>query len=189
MDFIKTWSPILVPALALLAGTGWLQFYLETRRSQRERYRTLLEDFLLPFEVTLKTTKNIFSKLRDDRELSNLEYHPGRLQQFFASLPEEDPRKHLWKAYIEWLQAENRRGIDLVEKFIGRIVLAEFKQAGDEFLLHAKEWEIVWKALVDTTTVPISVNTSGALYAPQFPPGLEPALQKELGEVRRRAGR
>lgn len=188
MDSIKTWAPILIPLLALLAGGGWLQYYLNNRRSQRERYRTLLEDFLLPFEATLETTRNIFTKLRDDRELSNLEYHPGRLQAFFASLPEEDPRKHLWRAYIEWLQAENRRGRELVEKFYGRIVLPEFKRASDEFVAHAKEWEVVWTALVGTANVPTSLNTEGTLIAPQFPPGLEPALRNELSEVRRRAG-
>ena len=188
MESIKTWAPILVPVLALLAGTGWLQYYLNNRRTQRERYRTLLEDFLLPFEATLETTKKIFSKLRDDRELSNLEYHPGRLQAFFTSLPEEDPRKHLWRAHIEWLQAENRRAVEFVEKFYGRIVLAEFRQACDEFMAHAKEWEVVWTALVGTATVPKSLNIEGTLYAPQFPQGLEPALRNEVREVRRRAG-
>lgn len=187
-DFIKAWSPILVPLLGLLAGTGWLQYYLNHRRTQHEKFRTLLEDFLLPFEATLKTTERIFNKLRDERELSNLEYHPGRLQQFFASLPDEDPRKHLWKSYIDWLQTENRRAVELIERFYGRIVLREFKDACGEFMVHAKEWEVIWKALIGSGTVPSSLNTPGTLMAPHFPIGFEKALQDELAEVRRRAG-
>jgi len=189
IDFIKTWAPILVPLLGLLAGTGWLQYYLNYRRAEREKYRTLLEDFLLPFEAALKLTQGVFEKLRDDRELSNLEYHPGRLQQFFATLSDDDPRKHRWKAYIEWLQAENRHSEELIERFYGRIVLGEFKEACDRFVAHAKEWEVMWKALTSGGAIPSSLDESGKLNAPQFPIGLEQALQKELTEVKRRAGR
>jgi hypothetical protein len=189
IDLVRTWSPILVPLLALLAGTGWLQYYLNVRRDRREKYRTLLEDFLLPVGATLKLAHDVFQKLRDDRELSNLEYHPGRLQHFFASLPDDDLRKHLWKAHIEWLQAENRRAVELIDRHYGKAVLGEFKDACDRFVAHAKEWEIMWKALVDNESVPSTLDQPGALYAPQFPDGFEQALQNEIAEVRRRAGR
>jgi hypothetical protein len=187
-DWIHTWSPILVPLLGLLAGTGWLQYYLNHRRSRREQYRALLEDFLLPFEGTLKTTQAIFNKLRDDRQLSNLEYHPSRLQHFFASLQDDDPRKHLWKSYIEWLQTENRRAVDLVQRFYGRIVLPTFKKACDDFLVHAKEWEMMWKALTGSDRIPTSLDTCGRLVAPLFPSALDGALRDEIAEVRRRSG-
>jgi hypothetical protein len=98
---------------------------------------------LLPFEAILKTTQGIFNKLSEDREVKKLEYNPGEVQRFFASLPNDDDRKHLWKSYIEWLQTENRRAVELIERFYGRIVLKEFKDACDEFLAHAKEWELV----------------------------------------------
>jgi len=186
-DFIRAWSPILVPLLGLLAGTGWLQYYLNYRRTNREKFRTLLEDFLLPFEASLKITQEIFNKLRDDQELSALEDRPGRLQLFFASLPDEDSRKHYWRTRIEWLQTENLRAVELVERFRGKIVLGEFKDACHVFLLHAKEWEFMWKALIGSGTVPSSLDTAGTLQAPQFPVELEKALQDELAEVRRRA--
>lgn len=135
----------------------------------------------MPFEAILKTTHGIFNKLSEDREVKKLAYNPGEVQRFFASLPNDDDRKHLWKSYIEWLQTENRRAVALIERFYGRIVLKEFKDACDQFLAHAKEWELVWKALLGSGTVPSS-------HAPQFPVGLEKALQGELAEVRRRAG-
>jgi hypothetical protein len=142
----------------------------------------------LPFEAILKTTQGIFNKLSEDREVKKLEYNPGEVQRFFASLPNDDDRKHLWKSYIEWLQTENRRAVELIERFYGRIVLEEFKDACDQFLAHAKEWELVWKALPGSGTVPSSLDTRPKLNAPQFPVGLEKALQGELAEVRRRAG-
>lgn len=187
-DNVKTWAPILVPLLALLAGTGWIQYFLNRRREKQKQFRDLLEDFLIPFEGILKTTLTIFNKLRDDRELSNLEYHPGRLQKFFESLPDDDPRKQLWKYHIELLQKENSRAVGLINHFYGRIVLSEFKDACDKFKVHAQEWEVMWEALMGSGTVPASLDTSGTLYAPQFPEGLENALKAELVEVRRRAG-
>jgi len=188
LNFVRDWSPILVPLLGLLAGTGWLQYYLNQRRSQREKFRTLLEDFLLPFEGTLKITRQNLDKIRHDLAplaLVELEGDPRIIQQFLDSLPNEDPRKHVSKARIEWLQAENRRSVDLIERFYGRIVLREFKAACDKFVLHAKEWELVWKALIASGTVPSSFSTR---YAPKFPDELEEALHNEIAEVRRRTG-
>jgi hypothetical protein len=185
---LKNWSPVVVPILALLAGTGWLQYALNRRRERRERLRTLLEDFLLPFEGMLKTTNELFRKLRDDRELASLEYHPGRLQDYFSKLPDEDPRKRLWKVHIELLQSENRRAQDLIARFYGRIRLAVFRDACDKFVLHAKQWEAMWTALAQSKPIPAPSSFSGQLYAPQFPSGLEDALQAEIRDVRRLAG-
>ena len=188
MELLRSWAPILIPLLGLLAGTGWLQYYLNQRRATQKDFKTQVEDFLLPLQGTLKVTKRGFDKLRDDRELSNLEYHPSRLQQSFAALPEEDPRKHLWRAHIESLQAENRRAVDLIQRFYGRILLPDFRQACDEFVIHAKEWDLVWKALIDGGTVPGSLDSSGSLFAAQFPKGFETELQNELREVKKHAG-
>lgn len=188
-DFLKTWTAILIPILGLLAGSGWLQYYLNRRSASQETYRTLLEDFLLPLQSTLQVTQKIFNKLRDDRELSNLEYHPGRLKEFFSKLPNDDPRKHLWRAHIEWLQTENARGVELIHRFYGRILLPDFSRACDEFVIHAKEWEVMWKALMGGGNVPPSLDTSGSLCAPKFPAGFEEALAKELLEVKKRAGK
>jgi hypothetical protein len=188
VEAIKTWSPILVPLLTLLAGTGWLQYILNRRREKKERLRKLLEEFLLPFDGILKTTHKLFTALQDERELANLEYDPGRLQDYFSKLPEDNPRKKLWKVQIELLQTENRKAQELIDRFYGQIVLPNFTQACDDFRIHAKKWEAVWTALAGSAAMPQSGGTFGRLYAPQFPPNLEPALQAEIREVRRRVG-
>jgi hypothetical protein len=158
------------------------------RREKKERLRKLLEEFLLPFDGILKTTYKMFTELCDERELANLEYDPGRLQEYFSKLPEGDPRKKLWKVHIELLQTENRKAQELIDRFYGQIVLSDFTKACDDFRLHAKKWEAVWNALAGLAPMPQSGGTSGQLYAPQFPPSLEPALQAEIREVRRRLG-
>jgi hypothetical protein len=188
-DLLKTWAPILIPFLGLLAGTGWVQYYLNRRLNDQKDFRTIAEDFLLPLQGTLRTTKEIFDKLRGNRELNNLEYHPGRLQKFFADLPNEDPRKHLWRAHIEWLQSENLRSVELIRRFYGRILLPEFRKSCDDFVLHAKEWEIMWKALTDGGSIPAALDTSGSLYAPSFPTEFEAMLEKELYVVNKRVRR
>jgi hypothetical protein len=152
--------------------------------ASREDYRTILENFLVPFEGILRFTRVIFDKLRDDR-LAYLEYHPGRLQDFFASLPEGDQRKDLWMKYIELLQKKNRRAVELIEQFYGRIVLDEFRAACDEYLLHAEGWELAWQELKGRT---VASATSEVLRASPFPGGLEDALTAEFAEVRHRAG-
>ncbi len=189
VNTLRTWAPILVPILALLAGTGWLQYFLKRRSARQERFRTLLEDFLIPFDGILKTTYSIFTKLREDRELTNLEYHPGRLQQFFESLGDDDPRKQLWRSHIEWLQEENQHAIDLIDRFYGHIVLSDFRDACHKFREYAKKWKVMWTALTTSGVVPRSLDKSGILYTPQFPEELEDALKAELTEVKRRAGR
>jgi hypothetical protein len=189
LNSLEHWSPILVSLLGFLAGTGWLQYYLNQRRSQRERFRTLLEDFLLPFQANLKITRQIFDKLNYDLKGSlktaELEDDPRPVQKFLDDLPTDDPLKHVSKAHIESLQRENRRCVELFGRFSGRIVLPEFKEACDQFVLHAEEWEVVWNALIASGPVP---SPSSKLTAPKFPDGLEKALLSEIAEVRRRAG-
>ena len=162
--------------LGLLAGTGWLQYFLNQRRSEHEKRSSLVEDFLVPLQGILKTTKVIFDDLRGDSMIRNFEGSPSALQQSFDALPNEDPRKHLWKSQIDLLQTENRRAIELVERFYGKILTKEFRDACDRFLLHAKEWEVVWKALAGPQVQPPLVDPQKNLYAPEFPEGLERAM-------------
>lgn len=189
VNSLEHWSPILLPLLGFLAGTGWLQYYLNQRRSQRERFRNLLEDFLLPFQANLKITRRIFDKVNYDLkkplEDVELEGNPGPVQKFLDSLPNDDPLKHVSKAHFESLQRENRRCVELIQRFNGRIVLPEFKEACDQFVTHAQEWEVVWNALIASGPVPSSYSRPSA---PKFPDGLEKALRNEIAEVRRRAG-
>jgi hypothetical protein len=188
LEAMKTWSPIIIPILSLLAGGGWLQYYLTVRSKRQEKYKTILEDFLLPFDGLLHQTSLAFDGLRDDRELTHLEYHPGRLQQFYASLPDDDVRKHLWKAKITALQKDNQSGMSLVDRFYGRILTPEFKSQCDAYRFHVKEWELMWTHFFDAHALPAALNIPGALMAPKFPPGLKPALDAEIAAVKGLAG-
>lgn len=185
---LKTWAPIVLGILTLAGGTGWLQYFLKKSEAKRERYRTILEDFLRPFKGVLIETHQVFDKLRDERDLQSMEYHPERLQEHFGALADGDPRKQLWNNYIERLQRENDRALALLDRFYGRIILDEFRIACDKYIEHAKEWKMMWDALSGSGKVPAPLAISGTLLAPQFPPELEPALQNEIVEVERRAG-
>ena len=39
LEAIKTWSPIIIPVLSLIAGGGWLQYYLALRSKKQEKLR------------------------------------------------------------------------------------------------------------------------------------------------------
>jgi hypothetical protein len=189
LEAIKTWSPIIIPILSLIAGGGWLQYYLTLRSKQQDKYKTILEDFLFPFEGVLNQTLLAFESLKDDRELVHLEYHPGRLQQFYTSLADDDVRKHLWKARIDSLQKDNQNGLDLVDRFYGRIVTSEFKGQCDAYKFHVREWQMMWTHIFDAgAQLPGSLNVSGSLLAPKFPDGLKKTLEVEIKAVKKLAG-
>ena len=186
MEFIKTWAPILVPLLGLVAGTGWLKYWLTSRQARREKYQSLLANFLRPLQGVLVQSRALFEKLRDDRELSSLEYHPAHLHRHFAGLAADDPRRRLWDAHIELLQTHNKTARELIQRHYGRIVLPEFRAVCDRFIQHATEWDAMWQALKTDGVVPTSLSTSGALLAPQFPADMEELLKREIEAVERR---
>lgn len=184
MDILEK---VIIPLLTVVGGSGWVMVLLSHRRERKKGLQNYIEEFLEPFDGILKTTSRIFNELRDDRELMALEYHPGRLQEYFAGLTEDDPRKLLWRSRIERLQAENRRAVRLIERFRGQIIREEFKRACEEFKYHVDKWEDLWKAVMGVGAIPISEAQSGVLYAPQFPAELEPALADEFNEARKRS--
>lgn len=155
--------------------------------ASQEDYRTMLEEFLVPFEGILKFTRYIFDRLRDAR-LAHLEYHPGTLQEYFSSLAEGDPRKDLWMNYIDLLQKKNGQAVELIERFYGRIVLDEFRDACDKYLQHAEVWQLVWIELKGQRAVPAEPGATKILYASPFPDELETALANEIAKVRQLAG-
>ncbi len=161
---------------------------LGTPGISKEYYRNILENFLLPFQGTLRFTRKIFDKLCNERSLNALEYHPGRLQQYFSTLPDEDPRKGLWMKYIDLLQEQNHRGLTLIYQFYGKITLPHFRDACDEYISHAEEWKLVWEALKGQSPISETLADSHNLLAPQFPAGFDEALDAEILEVKKRAG-
>lgn len=167
------------------ATTTVLPVYLT--ESQKE-YREYLERFLRPLEMRLHYTASVFALVRDSEAMRNLEHFPDVLQGFYTNLPVGDPRKDLWKTYVDELQKENSKAVELVEANYGKIVLPEFQTACDEYLQHAKLWKVVWNALVGQGPLPQPLASEQRLIAPPFPSGLEQALAGEKAEVSRRAG-
>lgn len=161
---------------------------LAAQAESQARYRTTYEEFLLPLSGALHQTKTIFAKLYDSRNLMNLEYHPGRLQAYFTALPAHDPRKQVGMLWIELLQRTNQENLALVKRFYGRILSSALRKACDDYLVHIQEWEIVWSAFKGQAPMPEAPITDNLLLASRFPDTLEPALQAEMDEVRKRAG-
>jgi hypothetical protein len=192
IDFFKSWGTLLLGLLTLIFGGGWLKSYFELRHKERElerqRYRAILDNFIGPFEGISKDTRKIFDELTDDRELPLLEYYPQRLEHYFSSLPNDDPRKLLWKVRVQRLLLKNGQAVELIRRFRGQMVLDSFKKACDKFVYHAEQWEDLWKAVEGSRPWPNSKDTPEGPFAERFPSELEPALQDELAEVKRRAG-
>lgn len=155
--------------------------------SQKE-YRDYLERFLRPLEMRMHYTASVFALVRDSEKMNNLEHFPDVLQRFYTSLPIGDPRRDLWKTYVDELQKENHKAIELVEANYGKIVLPEFRTACDEYLKHAKLWGGVWNALAGNDPLPRSLASDQRMIAPPFPSRLEQTLADEMAEVSRRAG-
>lgn len=154
----------------------------------QEHYRRLLAEFLEPLQMRLSNSKRTFDRLRADRGLDHLEMPMGKLQDFFASLPDTDARKSLWMIYIDRLIAENGEAVKLIETNIGQIVLSDFKQACFDYLDHAKTWEVTWLAMRTGAVAVSSSSPSPVFVAPPFPWQFDAAFQAELAEVRLRAG-
>ena len=110
------------------------------------------------------------------------------LQAYIQSLPETDLRKIDWTVRIERLMAENRKAVDLIQRWRGKMIRPDFQQACAEFEFHANKWQDFWTAAVRGGVVPPGL-TLDRRQAPGFPQSLEPALKAEREEVRRRAGR
>jgi hypothetical protein len=147
-------------------------------------YRRSLDEFLLPLQLHMNTTRRTFNRLRDDRELAFIERPIGSLQQYFASLPDSDPRQALWMIWIDLLVSENAKAAVLIESHPGWILRADFRQACFDYVDHVRTWEAVWTAMRAGLHVPAST----ALVAPRFPTEFDVALQQEIAEVSRRAG-
>ncbi|WP_342316798.1 hypothetical protein [Lysobacter sp. FW306-1B-D06B] len=187
-ELIKTWAPILVPLLGLIAGTGWLQYFLARRREKRAEELKRIEGFLRPFQATLKSTAKLAGQLRENGELSALEYNPAHLKKHFANLPAGDVRRTAWKAYISLLHDENRHGIALVEANIGT-ASPEFRTALEDYLLHVKKWRYVWDALDADAGAEEPPDEAGMLIADPFPKDVERLLETELEAALRKVGR
>ena len=103
-------------------------------------------------------------------------------------MPESDERKLLWRERLEDLRSENQSAVKLINENKGRIISGTFKDACEEYKSHVIKWNAVFRALEGRGTMPLSVNQEGAFYAHRFPERLEPALVKEIAEIKRLAG-
>lgn len=185
---IKSWVPIIIALLGLIAGTGWLKYYLEQKNTERTEWKLFLANFLLPFDGIIKDNLLVFKELTDDEELRNLEYYPESLQQYFSNLPDNDPRKRLWKSRIDRLIKENNKAVKLIEQHRGKIVTNKFRDACEKFKYHAHKWEDLWKSVMDEEPIVNSEFKPEDVVTPKFPDSLEPALREEILLVRKLAG-
>jgi hypothetical protein len=148
----------------------------------------LLKD-LRQFESILGKSRKGFDTLIKDPTLQNLEGRPSALKKYFASLPTEDPRRRIWDQQIELLREYNQSGTTLVNTFQSsrddRAILPEFTTACTRYLEHVDQWEIVWKAVESSEE---ASDEPLASFASRFPSELEPALDKQIKEVAKRAG-
>jgi len=177
------WTEVIKILGSALVG-AFFTYVLERRRERRQRARDILDNFLRPFEGILKETHRISNELVGE-ELFDLEYAPSELEQHFASLPENDPRKYAWKRRVERLHEKNRQAVGLINRFYGSIVREDFMGACDRFKYHADQWEDVWKAMEG---LPVTGDSREWRRAERFPADLATALQAELAEVERRVG-
>lgn len=202
-DFFKTWEPILGLLIAILGG-GWLKTCFDYRREKRrrkeeqierenekqqakieqeqKRNQEILKNFLIPFKRILGQTRRISQELLGD--LQHLEYFPKELERYFDSLPNNDPRKFVWKQRVERLQTENVHAIELIKSNYAEIATEEFKKACDDYQYHVGEWDDVWKTKEGLEP------TSGfdkPHRANPFPPEIEKALEAEIAIVQKRA--
>ncbi len=181
--------PVLLPSMdagkGLILATGSRLPAAASAQPDQQRYRSTLEEFLLPLQMHLAITRRTFERLVNEQsQLRFLELPLARLQDFFAALPDNDAHKTLWITYIDLLVSENSKAARLVEAHSGQIVRGEFQSACLDYLDHVKTWEAVWTAMRAGAPVPSTVP----MVAPRFPGDFEFALQGEIDEVKRRAG-
>ncbi len=178
---IETWFVILIPLLSLLAGSGWLQFYIKHKQSEKLENRQYLEGFLLPFQATLIYNERVFKELTEDQTLKNLEYAPDYLQEYFSKL--DDPRKIMWLQRINLLHHENSKAISLYEKNVGKITNPKLNKACLDFKYHAEKWKSVWDAIFSNQDIREIFSTND-LIAPKFPKDLDSLLEEEIKKVK-----
>ena len=153
----------------------------------KERYEDILEDFLIPFESNLQANRSRFNELIKDTGLTHIELLPKDLQEAFQSLPDNDVRIVQWHVDIDHLMEYNNRSIQLINRYLGKIVLDDFKSACEKFRNHAEKWEDVWKLVLKKELMPPSVGNK--LLAPPFPKELNDKIRDEIKEIKRLAGK
>ncbi|MFN2513894.1 MAG: hypothetical protein ABR568_21060 [Pyrinomonadaceae bacterium] len=180
---LMEWLPIVIPLVALLGGaTGW---WLQRRKLNQERYRELLERFLLPVDVILKQNKAAFDKLQtgNEQEVHPLEYYPERLKMFFDSLPDSDQRKVFWRSEIDEIQARNQKATGLIEGYISSTLLnPAFVQASITLLDHINGWRSKWNYAL--SGIPIPAALENELLADVFPQAFETELASQIQQIR-----
>lgn len=186
MKALKEWLPIVIPLVVLLVGAaGWWQYLLERRKLKQERYRDLLERFLLQLDVILQQNKAAFDKLQKghEQEVHPLEYYPQELKRFFDSLPDSDQRKVFWRTEIDEIHARNQKAASLIEINIGSTLLnPTFVQVSVTLLDHINGWRSKWNYAL--SGIPIPAALENELLADVFPQAIETELASQIQQIR-----
>jgi hypothetical protein len=188
LQLIKEWSPVLLPILTLLAGTGWLQYYLKRRESRRQEQRSVLRDFLVPLRSIVESNQSMVENLNIERELLGLSDKDGLLQTYLSDLPENPLTRALWKSRIDAIVQENRRALELMNKGEGSIVTEEFRQVCSAFRKQAQEWNANWEGIISFEDDEVSFAPSSVERPPRFPANFYELLDGEIRVVEKKAG-
>lgn len=184
----KDWVTLAISVLTLVAGSGWVKYFLERRDAYRKEAQAVLDGFLHPLEAILEQNKRFHALLTEDVQLRQLEYAPDYLQQHFAALPPEDFRRVAWKTLIDGVIEDNKRAKTLIQANHNKIHAPELRQRCFDFISHADSWAALWRATLSDTPVPDTARGARQLSAPPFPEGLDSLLAQEINEREREAG-
>lgn len=168
------WAPIIISALvALGSASGWIYerrskteelAVAKIQEEQREELR-LLQEYLVPIELALQTTKGIYQDLRDE----SLEPGWGVLESYVIKASREGVEKHaLLNKRINRMVANNAKIISLLEGYAPYVLTDEFKQEAAEFREHAQNyidrWDIVPTTIQRKEQLPVA-----KVFPQQFP--------------------
>ncbi|WP_207063997.1 hypothetical protein [Motiliproteus sp. SC1-56] len=169
------WIPIVISILSLVAGGGWIKYYLEAESSAQEKNQQLVVDYLAPIEALLSDNlaiKNrIYEKYREGG-WGILESYVVRMQR--GTSPEEN---RLMTADIVVLVENNKRIMTLLTKYAGYTLTDDFKTESTKFRAHAQEWVNRWSAVQSYID-----NDAQLAWAAPFPEGFPGALEAELAK-------
>jgi hypothetical protein len=181
---LPEWFAVAISIISLVVSV--VESRSNKKRVEREEFRLLLDNFLLPLRTILTRTRKGFEYLTKGLEINRLEYSPQNLRDLFGHLPDE--RKVFWQLEIGQLQDDDGEAVDLIDNYVSRSrVDAKFQTACADFRKHAIQWKGRWDYVLSIEQEG-SVSELNNLIADPFPPNFEHALRAEVKRVRSAVG-
>jgi hypothetical protein len=181
----KDWIPISISVFALVFSV--FTWWSAQNEAQRAREREYLEDFLRPLKFVLNITRDTHRSLIAGTGISTVESTPDYVEQkFYQSLIPGDPRRVIWRFEITRLMNENKKAVELVERYIGRVESNRLRTRLLDFKEHALDWQAMWD---ETLNLPPGFSGSKRIKTEPFPAGLDELLDNEISRVEALVGR